>query len=142
MRARSGIGSLVLLAMSFGCCSLRAAPIAPGNGQQTADLNGTKLVVYTYRPRCSNPNVLFVFHGLNRTPTAIEIMRARLATASVLWSWRRNSTRIASPPGSTSGAGSSTHGVVSSRPRNGPGSSWSNSATGSGGRKAGVSHTR
>jgi hypothetical protein len=66
MRARSGIGSLVLLAMTFGCSSLRAAPIAPGNGQQTADLNGTKLVVYTYRPRCSNPNVLFVFHGLNR----------------------------------------------------------------------------
>jgi hypothetical protein len=66
MRARSGIGSLILVALTFGCSSLHAAPIAPGNGQQTADLNGTKLVVYTYRPRCSNPKVLFVFHGLNR----------------------------------------------------------------------------
>jgi poly(3-hydroxybutyrate) depolymerase len=38
-----------------------------GEGQQTADLAGIKLELFTYRPdRCTDPSLLFVFHGLNR----------------------------------------------------------------------------
>jgi hypothetical protein len=45
-----------------------AGPIAAGNGQQTVDLDGTRLVVFTYRPSCSDPSLLLVFHGNARNP--------------------------------------------------------------------------
>jgi pimeloyl-ACP methyl ester carboxylesterase len=65
--ARSNLRvAATLLSLTLGCYSLHAAPIAPGLGQQTADLNGLKLLVYSYRPRCADPTILFVFHGLNR----------------------------------------------------------------------------
>jgi len=42
-------------------------PIPPGAGQQTVNLGGTALTVYTYRPsQCAEPKLLLVFHGLNR----------------------------------------------------------------------------
>ena len=46
-----------------------ADPIAAGTGQQTADANGTRITVFTYRPSgCSDPSLLMVFHGLARNP--------------------------------------------------------------------------
>jgi poly(3-hydroxybutyrate) depolymerase len=51
-------------------CSLAAAPVAAqpiGTGRQTLDLNGTPMVVFTYRPAgCSDPSLLLVFHGIAR----------------------------------------------------------------------------
>jgi pimeloyl-ACP methyl ester carboxylesterase len=44
----------------------QAEPIPPGAGQQDVTLGSTQLTLYTYRPRCHNPNLLLVFHGLNR----------------------------------------------------------------------------
>ncbi len=46
----------------------RAADAIPeGNGQQTADLDGTALQVFTYRPPgCTPSGILLVFHGLDR----------------------------------------------------------------------------
>src|SRR5262249_8900311 len=42
-----------------------AAPIA--TGRQTIDINGTHIVVFTYRPAgCSDPTLLMVFHGIAR----------------------------------------------------------------------------
>jgi hypothetical protein len=43
-----------------------AGPIATGTGKQTVDLNGTRLQVFTYRPACSDPSLLLVFHGAQR----------------------------------------------------------------------------
>jgi poly(3-hydroxybutyrate) depolymerase len=42
-----------------------AAPIA--TGRQVIDINGTHMVVFTYRPAgCSDPSLLMVFHGIAR----------------------------------------------------------------------------
>jgi pimeloyl-ACP methyl ester carboxylesterase len=44
-----------------------AAPIPAGSGQQVADLSGTTLQVFTYRPSdCPISGALLVFHGLSR----------------------------------------------------------------------------
>jgi predicted esterase len=43
-----------------------AVPIPPGSGQQNADLGGTVLQVFTYRPNCPDPAILLVFHGVSR----------------------------------------------------------------------------
>jgi dienelactone hydrolase len=57
----------IALCCAFGWVPLAAEPIAVGNGKQTADLNGTPLIVYTYRPEgCSDPPLLLVFHGAER----------------------------------------------------------------------------
>ena len=61
------IAGAALLAWSVMTCeALHAGPIAPGSGQQTADVHGTRLEIYTYRPNCPNPKILLVLHGLNR----------------------------------------------------------------------------
>jgi len=60
------IAGFVLLAWVICCDPLHAGPIAPGSGHQTADVNGTPLEIYTYRPQCPNPTILVVIHGLNR----------------------------------------------------------------------------
>ncbi|MGE0753243.1 MAG: alpha/beta hydrolase [Variibacter sp.] len=44
-----------------------AQPIPPGEAQQRVALEDVALTVYTYRPQCAAPNLLLVFHGLNRT---------------------------------------------------------------------------
>src|SRR4051812_38679515 len=44
-----------------------AAPIAPGFGEQTVNLAGTPITVFTYRPgACADPALLVVFHGQGR----------------------------------------------------------------------------
>ena len=44
-----------------------ADPIGAGDGQQTVNLNGTRMEVFTYRPaQCSDPSLLLVFHGATR----------------------------------------------------------------------------
>ena len=52
------------------CCLLGSAPVvaAPiATGQQTIDIGGTPMVVFTYRPAgCSDPSLLLVFHGIAR----------------------------------------------------------------------------
>ena len=46
---------------------LAAEPIAAGKGKQIAELNGTSMTVYTYRPDgCADPPLLLVFHGAAR----------------------------------------------------------------------------
>jgi len=66
MSLGSRIVGVVLLAWATCCDPLHAGPIAPGSGHQPADVNGTTLDVYTYRPQCPNPTILLVIHGLNR----------------------------------------------------------------------------
>ncbi|HEY7661833.1 MAG TPA: hypothetical protein VH934_01790 [Xanthobacteraceae bacterium] len=54
----------------LSCCltvtPVAAEPIPTGNGRQTADLNGTPMTVFTYRPACSDPTLLLVLHGAER----------------------------------------------------------------------------
>jgi hypothetical protein len=49
----------------LGCPPIAAAPIT--TGRQVIDVNGTPMVVFTYRPAgCSDPTLLLVFHGIAR----------------------------------------------------------------------------
>ncbi|MBZ9661142.1 hypothetical protein LB523_19030 [Mesorhizobium sp. ESP-6-4] len=56
-----------------------------GGGTTTATINGTKLTVYTYHPKyCSNPSLLFVFHGLSRTASSYRDYAEPLADRNCL----------------------------------------------------------
>src|SRR5262245_14697166 len=46
------VAGVALLACVMGG-PLQAGPIGPGSGQQTADIYGTSLEVFSYRPRCA-----------------------------------------------------------------------------------------
>ena len=51
----------------LGIAPVAAEPIAPGTGQQMADVSGARIAVFTYRPAgCSDPALLMVFHGIAR----------------------------------------------------------------------------
>jgi pimeloyl-ACP methyl ester carboxylesterase len=55
----------VLVSSLLGVTPVLAGPIA--TGQQTADVDGTRMTVFTYRPAgCSDPSLLLVFHGAQR----------------------------------------------------------------------------
>src|SRR5438034_1250557 len=57
-------GGVVLLGSLLAAAPLAAAQI--GTGRQMVDVNGTPLVVFTYRPAaCSDPSLLMVFHSLD-----------------------------------------------------------------------------
>jgi dienelactone hydrolase len=56
---------VAMLGWLLGASPVVAAPI--GTGRQTVDVNGTPMVVFTYRPvGCSDPSLLVVFHGIAR----------------------------------------------------------------------------
>ena len=42
-----------------------AASLPAGSGERRLDVGGMHLTVFTYRPACSNPSLLLVFHGQN-----------------------------------------------------------------------------
>ncbi len=59
---------VVILGSLLAAAPLAAAPIE--TGRQTVDLNGTRMVVFTYRPTgCPDPSLLVVFHGIARNYT-------------------------------------------------------------------------
>ena len=61
------IGAVVVVLSCALVAPAVTAPIAPGNGQQTIDIVGTRMTVFTYRPpNCSDPSLLLVFHGVAR----------------------------------------------------------------------------
>lgn len=56
---------MTLIWLLGAAAPLQAEPI--GTGRQTVDVNGTRMVVFTYRPaECSDPSLLMVFHGIAR----------------------------------------------------------------------------
>lgn len=56
---------MTLIWLLGAAAPLQAEPI--GTGRQTVDVNGTRMVVFTYRPAgCSDPALLMVFHGIAR----------------------------------------------------------------------------
>src|SRR5262245_64637830 len=59
----------MMLGSLLGAMPLAAAPIE--TGRQIADVSGTPMVVFTYRPAgCSDPSLLMVFHGIARNARA------------------------------------------------------------------------
>ena len=72
---------VVVLSCALVPPAVTAAPIASGNGQQTIDINGTRMTVFTYRPaNCSDPSLLLVFHGIARNARAYrDYARPQLA---------------------------------------------------------------
>ncbi len=63
-RLLRGLTPLLLSALfSF---PVSAAPIGSGEQERTANLPSIKLSVFTYRPKCDNPGILLVFHGVGR----------------------------------------------------------------------------
>ena len=54
------------LSCAFAANKLQAAPIASGKAEQSIGLGDLTMRVFTYRPDCADPSVLFVFHGESR----------------------------------------------------------------------------
>jgi hypothetical protein len=67
-RATRRMAVITMLACLLAGGRAGADPIPAGSGQQTVDLDGTGLVVFTYRPSCSDPSLLLIFHGNARNP--------------------------------------------------------------------------
>jgi hypothetical protein len=76
---------IVVLSCALVAPATMAAPIAPGNGQQTVDIAGTRMTVFTYRsPNCSDPSLLLVFHGVARNARAYRDYARPLADRNCL----------------------------------------------------------
>ena len=59
--------AVIVLSCLLGATPAATEPIPSGPGRQTVELNGTPMVVFTYRPAgCSDPSLLLVFHGVAR----------------------------------------------------------------------------
>jgi hypothetical protein len=59
--------TITILSCLLGTTPAAAQAIPAGMGQQTIDLVGTRIPVFTYRPAgCSDPALLMVFHGVAR----------------------------------------------------------------------------
>ena len=57
----------IFLSYLLGATPAATEPIPSGPGRQRVELNGTRMVVFTYRPAgCSDPSLLLVFHGVAR----------------------------------------------------------------------------
>ena len=81
---RSG-AVVVVLSCALVAPAVAAAPIASGNGQQTIDIAGTRMTVFTYRPpNCSDPSLLLVFHGVARNARAYRDYARPLADRNCL----------------------------------------------------------
>ncbi len=78
----------LLAAAVVGCSLIYSGPVLAwkvGKGTTTATINGTTLTVYTYHPsNCSNPSILFVFHGLSRTASSYRDYAQSLADRNCL----------------------------------------------------------
>jgi dienelactone hydrolase len=76
--------AFVVLSCVLGAAVV-AAPIAPGNGQQTVDIAGTRLTVFTYRPpNCPDLSLLLVFHGVARNARSYRDYTRPLADRNCL----------------------------------------------------------
>jgi len=85
----------------LGCPPVAAAPIT--TGRQVIDINGTPMVVFTYRPAtCSDPALLLVFHGIARNARTYRDDARALADQLCLLVSRPCSTNAPFPPGATS----------------------------------------
>jgi pimeloyl-ACP methyl ester carboxylesterase len=67
MRTREIVTVVGMLGCWLAAAPVLAEPIGAGAGQQTVDLGGTRMEIFTYRPaQCADPSLLLVFHGAGR----------------------------------------------------------------------------
>jgi hypothetical protein len=64
--------------LSIAVHGAAADPIPPGDSELTADLGHTRMTVFTHRPKCEQPSLLLVFHGLNRNAQGYRNRTRRL----------------------------------------------------------------
>ena len=86
MSKRNRISAAIfVLSCVLGATAVAAAPIAAGDGQQTADIAGTRMTVFTYRPaNCSDLSLLLVFHGVARNARSYRDYARPLADRNCL----------------------------------------------------------
>jgi pimeloyl-ACP methyl ester carboxylesterase len=60
------ISLITATALAIAVRGAAAAPIPPGDTELTADLGPIQMTVFTHRPKCEQPSLLLVFHGLER----------------------------------------------------------------------------
>src|SRR5262245_37823933 len=66
MRDARSTAAIALLSCLLAAPPVAAEPIPMESGRQTVDVNGTRLMDFTYRPACADPSLLLVFHGIAR----------------------------------------------------------------------------
>lgn len=86
MSKRNRISAMIFaLSCVLGATAVAAAPIAAGDGQQTVDIAGTRMTVFTYRPaNCSDLSLLLVFHGVARNARSYRDYARPLADRNCL----------------------------------------------------------
>jgi pimeloyl-ACP methyl ester carboxylesterase len=72
------VSLITAVALSAAIDDAAADPIAPGDNELTADLGHTRMTVFTHRPKCDEPSLLLVFHGLGRNAEAYRNRARRL----------------------------------------------------------------
>lgn len=79
---RGVVAIFTILLLGLASCFEAPGAIARdvGSGQVTAYLRGVPITVYTYRPRgCSDPALLFIFHGIGRKASSYQKSARSLA---------------------------------------------------------------
>jgi dienelactone hydrolase len=61
-----------------------AHAIDEGTGELTVNAAGYEILLYTYRPSCNDPSILFVFHGLNRKAKSVRNKAKKIADEACL----------------------------------------------------------
>jgi dienelactone hydrolase len=86
MNKRNRISAMIFaLSCVLGATAVAAAPIAAGDSQQTVDIAGTRMTVFTYRPAsCSDLSLLLVFHGVARNARSYRDYARPLADRNCL----------------------------------------------------------
>jgi dienelactone hydrolase len=86
MSQRNRISAVIfVLSCVLGATAVASAPIAAGDGQQTVDIAGTRMTVFTYRPaNCSDSSLLLVFHGVARNARSYRDYARPLADRNCL----------------------------------------------------------
>jgi pimeloyl-ACP methyl ester carboxylesterase len=72
------VGLIAAVALSIAIDGAAADPIPPGDNELTADLGHTRMTVFTHRPKCEEPSLLLVFHGLGRNAEGYRNRARRL----------------------------------------------------------------
>jgi pimeloyl-ACP methyl ester carboxylesterase len=77
--SKIAVASLItIVALSISINAAVADPIPPGDNELTADLGHTSMTVFTHRPKCEEPSLLLVFHGLGRNAQGYRNRARRL----------------------------------------------------------------
>lgn len=72
---------VILLIVGFG---ISAVARDSGRDELRLTADGMEIIVFTYRPACSDPSILFVFHGLKRKAESVRNKATDIAEGACL----------------------------------------------------------